>query len=97
MFAPWFEFAALPEAEFTAKASGIANQLPENPKINPLLAKAFYPPPASLKDVAESYNKLFGGIDSRWKEASEDYKLQNRRLNYKELTKVHIGPRRRKK
>ncbi len=70
LFAPWFEFAALPESDFAAKAAGIANQLPENPKINPLLAKAFYPPPASLKDVAEAYNKLFGGIDSQWKEAS---------------------------
>ena len=69
-FAPWFEFAALAESDFAAKAAGIANQLPENPKINPLLAKAFYPPPASLKDVAEAYNKLFGGIDSQWKEAS---------------------------
>lgn len=70
LFAPWFEFAALPEGDFASKAAAIAQQLPENPKINPLLAKAFYPPPASLKDVAEAYNKLFSGIDSQWKEAS---------------------------
>ena len=70
LFAPWFEFAALPEADFATKAAGIANQLPANPKVNPLLAKAFSPPPASLKEVAEAYNKLFGGIDSQWKEAS---------------------------
>ena len=66
VFAPWFAFAALPETNFTASAKDLAASFAANAgeKNNRLVARAFAgAAPASLKEVAGRYNKLFGDAD----------------------------------
>src|SRR6185437_12564169 len=66
IFSPWLEFAALPEKEFPAKAKELAAKFSQNTgaAINPLVARAFAgEPPATLKQVAERYGKLFNEMD----------------------------------
>src|ERR1700722_3690889 len=71
IFAPWFAFAALADNDFPTRAKDLAlkfnaNQDAADP-INPLLARAFAgEPPASMKDVAERYGKIFNDIDKSW-------------------------------
>jgi hypothetical protein len=75
IFAPWHAFAALPEADFASRARDLAAKFaaarePDSP-INPLVAKAFAgSPPASMKDVAERYGKLFAEANQHWQEIS---------------------------
>jgi hypothetical protein len=74
IFAPWFAFAALAENDFPAQAKELAAKFSANQNaavpINPLVARAFAgEPPATMKDVAERYGKLFKEIDKRWQEA----------------------------
>lgn len=62
VFAPWFAFAAIPEAEFKDRARELAEQIATqklaNP-VNPIVAAAFVgEPPESLKSVAELYARL---------------------------------------
>ncbi len=56
IFAAWHAYAGLPEQGF---ADAAANLQWEKTKLHPLVAKAFLTPPASMKDVAERYAKLF--------------------------------------
>ncbi len=72
IFAPWFAFAALPSPEFADRAAALSAKVaansPDRP-VNSLVARAFAgEPPASLKDVAERYGKLFEDVDKRWQE-----------------------------
>jgi len=71
VFTAWFDFAKLPEKDFAAKAKELIAHWNESGKpVNPIVAKAFATnPPASMKDVAESYGKIFNDIDHRWHEA----------------------------
>ncbi len=72
IFAPWFAFAALPEKEFPAQAKDLAAKFALNTgtNINPLVARAFAgEPPATMKQVAERYGKLFNEVDKHWHEA----------------------------
>jgi len=70
IFAPWIALAALPEKEFEAKAKEMAakfsSQAEGTNALNPWVARAFSEAPASLKQVAERYNKLFADIDKEW-------------------------------
>ncbi|MDW8266936.1 MAG: DUF1549 domain-containing protein, partial [Gemmataceae bacterium] len=63
IFAPWHEFASLPQKEFASRAAAIAARVFANADrskpIHPLVARAFAEPPASLRDVAERYGALF--------------------------------------
>ena len=79
VFAAWFRFAALPEQEFAAKAretaTAPAGAAPPDKPVNPLVAEAFAAaPPASMKEVAERYGKLFSDADQRWQELLETHK-----------------------
>jgi hypothetical protein len=72
VLAPWFAFAALPEQEFATQANELAVKLGAEAakSLNPAVAKAFAgAAPASLKDVAAIYNKLFSEVDKSWKTA----------------------------
>jgi len=76
VFAPWFAFAALPEKEFAAKAKELAAKFGANSDaakpLNPVIAKAFAAaPPASLKQVADIYSKVFADTDEAWRKAAE--------------------------
>jgi hypothetical protein len=71
IFAPWFAFAALAENDFAARAREMAAKFNASQDaavaLNPLVARAFAgEPPATMKDVAERYGKLFTEIDQRW-------------------------------
>ncbi|HTK75929.1 MAG TPA: DUF1549 domain-containing protein, partial [Gemmataceae bacterium] len=60
IFAPWNAYAAIPAAEFAAKAPAVTEQLFANPDtakpIHPLVAELFRgKPPASLREVADRY------------------------------------------
>ncbi len=77
LFAPWFAFAALPEKEFAAQAGELASKFaaPREAEVNPLVSEAFAgPPPASMKDVAERYGKLFADAEKRWQEIRTERK-----------------------
>ena len=67
---PWFAFAALPASEFADRARLLSAKIAANAlarPVNSLVARAFTgEPPASLKDVAERYGKLFEEADKRW-------------------------------
>ena len=66
IFGPWFAFTALPSSNFPARAKATVAQFsaPVNPQIRKVFDTA---PPASLKEAAESYSKLFAGVDKEWR------------------------------
>ncbi len=63
IFAPWFAFAAVPETEFGDRAPELSARIASNGlphPVNALVAQSFAgKPPASLKDVAQAYARLF--------------------------------------
>ncbi len=76
IFAPWFAFAALPDKDFPVRAKDLAAKFAANSDaarpLNPFVAQMFAgPPPASLKQAAESYNKLFTETEQHWQEMQE--------------------------
>jgi hypothetical protein len=72
IFALWFAFAALPTADFAARARTLSAKIASGSfahPVNSLVTQAFTgEPPASLTDVAERYGKLFEDVDKRWQE-----------------------------
>jgi hypothetical protein len=75
VFAVWHALAALPANEFNTKAPETIKALlaDEKNKLNPLVAKAFSgAAPASMKDVAVAYGKLFADADKTWREMHEN-------------------------
>jgi hypothetical protein len=76
VLAPWFAFAALPEKDFAKQAKELAARIAANTnathRINPVVAKAFAgAAPASLRDVAAIYNRLFTEVDKAWQESQK--------------------------
>ena len=70
----WQKFSAIPNQEFATKAPSIlaATLADTNHKINPLVAKEFSTPPASMREVAERYAKLLASFDKPDKLANSD-------------------------
>ncbi len=75
VWGPWQRFAELQPEEFATRASEVAAELTGgHPKsseasevaVNPLVAALLQPPPASMRDLAERYAKLFTEIDKAW-------------------------------
>ncbi len=82
VLAPWHAFAALPEAEFAAKAGEVAKRfaanVDEQNRINPLVARAFDgSPPATLGDVGHAYGKLLADAEAEWQKLIADAKNRN--------------------
>ncbi|MFN0218436.1 MAG: PSD1 and planctomycete cytochrome C domain-containing protein, partial [Hyphomicrobium sp.] len=69
IFGAWFAFTPLAETNFAEHAQTALASLSSN-ALNPVVAQAFPAgsPPASLKEVAQRYNKLFAGVDDAWRE-----------------------------
>ena len=66
VFAPWHALAALPDAEFAAKAPGVISALAagKDPKkrVNPLILQALTAKrPANIKEVAQVYGEVLAG------------------------------------
>ena len=73
IFRPWRRFIALRDDEFAAKAADVTASLGD-PDLNPLVAFAFATPPASMKEVADRYAKLFADVEARWKAQADPAK-----------------------
>ncbi len=72
VFIAWREFvAAMQTSPDGSLLADTANQLSQMPpeKLNPRIAHAFDTPPASLREVAERYARVFNDIDQAWQEA----------------------------
>jgi mono/diheme cytochrome c family protein len=103
VWAPWHALAALPEAEFAARAPSVCAELaaandPHRP-YNHLVVQALVdPPPASMKEVAERYSKLLNRVEALWQEtltaAAGSGQVPDRLPNdaEEELRKVFHGP-----
>ncbi|MBI3413984.1 MAG: DUF1549 domain-containing protein [Verrucomicrobia bacterium] len=75
IFAPWFEFVSLGETNFAERAQSVVEKYSKSEaahSLNRLVAEAFVSStPGSIKEVAERYNKIFAGTDTRWRESSK--------------------------
>ena len=71
VFRPWRRLAAIPEADFPARAAAAPAEPspPGTPAINPKVASAFATPPATIGEAAERYARLFAEVDEQWDEA----------------------------
>jgi mono/diheme cytochrome c family protein len=70
IFAPWFAYAAIPPAEFAAKAKDVTEKVvekaPADKAIHPLVAEKFAgKSPASLAEVAQRYGELLATFDKK--------------------------------
>ena len=68
VFAPWFAYAAIPPAEFAAKAKAVTESVvdkaPADKPVHPLVAEKFTgKPPASIAEVAKRYGELLAAFD----------------------------------
>ncbi|HXJ60400.1 MAG TPA: PSD1 and planctomycete cytochrome C domain-containing protein [Verrucomicrobiae bacterium] len=74
IFSPWLALADLPATNFTARArelcAGFGRPVGGSNQLNAEVVALFAPEraPASLKEVAERYNTLFGGVDREWRD-----------------------------
>jgi hypothetical protein len=70
VFAPWHQFAALPEKDFAARAREIATHLTG---VNPILARALTEkPPANMAEVARRYSEVLNAADRLWQEVLKE-------------------------
>jgi len=72
IFGPWHTFAAVPEAELSARAKALAEQETAGKKLNRHVAAILAPAPASLEELARSYAKLFLKLDGAEQAADAD-------------------------
>ncbi len=72
IFGPWLAFTALAKTNFAEAAKPLAERFAMNDgatnQLNPLVAALFTNAPASLKEVADRYDKLFEATDKQWRE-----------------------------
>ena len=68
IFSPWFELSAVPEGEFATNAATLlAKFSSESNRVNSVVIKALSnAPPASLRQSADVYTRLFKDTDSEW-------------------------------
>ncbi|WP_165232092.1 PSD1 and planctomycete cytochrome C domain-containing protein [Aquisphaera insulae] len=71
VFRPWRRLRALPEAGFSAAAASALDgpAAPGAAPLNARVAAAFASPPATIREVAERYGRLFAEIDREWQQA----------------------------
>ncbi len=65
VFRAWRRFVALRDDEFAGRAAEVSRDLQKTPGLNPLVARAFAEPPATIRQVAERYGKLLAEVDRR--------------------------------
>jgi hypothetical protein len=103
VFAPWHEFANLPEREFAARAKAVCDRWAAKPgpagAVNSLIVKTFAgKPPHTLAEAARRYGELLNGADKRWQEAraraEKDKTICNRLPDpaEEELRRAFYGP-----
>ena len=102
VFRPWRAFAALRDDEFPVRAAAVASELagPGSPALNPLVARAFQAPPASIREVAGRYVRLFDEADRHWQDLGSRAKAEGSAgppalpdADEEALRQVLVGPR----
>ena len=82
VWAPWFEFDALEDKDFTAKSKMVSAAIYANTNkakpINPHVAKLFVSPPASLAQVAARYSSLLNTTAKQWDSTMASYEARKR-------------------
>jgi mono/diheme cytochrome c family protein len=82
IFAPWHEFAKLEDKEFAGKAKELSAKIYANKDsgkaINPVVARLFVSPPASLKMVVARYSVMFSEIEKKWEATMANYEAIKR-------------------
>lgn len=70
IFLPWRKFASLSNSDFGERAKEVLREISESSgsKVNPLVAKAFGTPPATMQEVAERYGQVFAKVEQQWRE-----------------------------
>ena len=69
-FRPWREFAGLRDDEFSAQSAAVTREFARSGSaaVNRLVARAFEEPPASIREVASRYGRLFAEVDRHWRD-----------------------------
>jgi hypothetical protein len=77
---PWLEFSQLEPKEFATKSKELSAKFYANKdsKINPLVARLFVTPPATIYQVAARYTMLFTDIEKRWQSTLSTYEARKR-------------------
>lgn len=72
VFGIWQRLAAL-RGEFASQAPAVVQEFTSagGPAVNSRVLAALTPPPASMREVAERYGKLFTQVEAEWKTACE--------------------------
>ena len=82
IFAPWFAFGNLPDADFASAARDLAAKLYANDAkgkpVNTLIARTFAEAPSSMAQVAARYASVFNDVEQRWQEALASYEAKKR-------------------
>jgi len=75
IFEPWAALAALPKTNFAEASKPLVEKFAAGVsgtnQLNPLVAALFKTAPASLKEVADRYDKLFEDTDKQWRELAK--------------------------
>jgi len=71
---PWFECTRFSETNFTAEVKPLLDRLASDaPEANPVVAKVIVEKkPESLKQIADTYEKLFRDIDGEWADVQQN-------------------------
>ena len=102
IFQHWRMFAALRDEEFAGRAAAVARELtrPGSPAVNPVVARAFEGPPASIREVAERYARLLAEADRHWQELCAKAKAEGSAepaalpdADEEAVRRVLVGPR----
>ena len=82
VWAPWFAFEALDDKEFSARARALSASIYANTNqakpINPLVARLFVSPPATLSQVAARYGSLLTSTARQWDATMAGYEARKR-------------------
>jgi mono/diheme cytochrome c family protein len=100
VFDVWFAFAALPETNFAARAKEVCASFTgggdSTNRINLAVAAVFAAenPPASLKETAERFNRLFASVDEEWRNSQTNSPAPKALLNEdrEALRQILYGP-----
>jgi len=73
VFAPWRRLSDLPPEEFATKAPGILQELSSSAgtPMNPRILAALAPVPATMRESAERYGRVFAEVEKEWKAVCE--------------------------
>jgi hypothetical protein len=82
VFAPWFAFEKLSDAEFSARSKELSAKFYANADqaklINSTVAKLFVTPPANLNQVAARYSALFANVTKAWESTIASYETRKK-------------------